>query len=78
MKNTRFTLFCLVAALMPLLANAQQKAEVKTNGTTTEVTFYTPEIVRVVKYPSDARPPAKKSYVVTLTPQADLKVGLKE
>ena len=78
MKHTRFTLFCLVAALMPLLANAQQKAEVKTNGTTTEVTFYTPEIVRVVKYPSDARPPAKKSYVVTLTPQADLKVGLKE
>ena len=78
MKNTRFTLFCLVAALMPLLANAQQKAEVKTNGTTTEVTFYTPEIVRVVKYPSDARPPAKKSYVVTLTPQADLKVALKE
>ena len=78
MKNVSMTLFCLLAVLMPSRLCAQQKAEVKANGTTTEVTFYTPEIVRVVKYPTEAAAPTRKSLVVTLAPQADLDIKLRE
>lgn len=36
-------------------------------GWTTDVTFYSPSIVRITKYPGDT-PPAKKSYSVIATP----------
>ena len=76
MKKLYLSLLCIVAATFSL--SAQQKAEVKANGTTTQVTFYTPDIVRVVKYPSDAQGPTRESMVVTLAPQADLKVQVKD
>ena len=76
MKKLYLSLLCIVAATFSL--SAQQKAEVKANGTTTQVTFYTPDIVRVVKYPSDAQGPTRESMVVTLTPQTDLKVQVKD
>ena len=41
MKKLCLSLLCFIAAIFPL--SAQQKAEVKANGTTTQVTFYTPE-----------------------------------
>ena len=59
MKKVNVIVFGLLVAFMPLMAKAQSKAEVKTKGTTTQVTFYTPEIVRVVNYPSDATGPTR-------------------
>ena len=76
MKKFYLSLLCLIAVTLSL--QAQSKAEVKANGTTTQVTFYTPDIVRVVKYPSDAQGPTRESMVVTLAPQSDLKVQVKE
>lgn len=70
-------MLCLIAALSLQAQNAPQ-AEVKVNGTTTQVTFHSPEIVRVVKFPSDAQGPTKPSMVVTLAPQSGLDVNIKE
>ena len=53
MKNCMFAFFCLIAFVTGI--QAQNTQEVKANGTTTQVTFYSPEIVRVVKFPSDAK-----------------------
>ena len=78
MKKVNVIVFGLLVAFMPLMAKAQSKAEVKTKGTTTQVTFYTPEIVRVVKYPSDATGPTRKSMVVTLAPQDGLDIKIKD
>lgn len=55
----------------------KQVVSVSANGVTTEVEFYSADIVRVVKYDAalTARP-AHKSYSVIMTPQAvDLKFG---
>src|SRR5882757_9022565 len=41
------------------------------NGVTTEVQFFTPSIVRVLKYP-DATTPDKKSLSVILSPEKDI------
>lgn len=76
MRNCMFAFFCLIAFLTGI--QAQNTQEVKVNGITTRVTFYSPEIVRVVKFPSDAQGPTKPSMVVTLAPQSELDVNIKE
>ena len=59
-------------------AESERKAEIKVNGVTTQVTFYSPEIVRVVKYPEGAQWQSRQSLVVTLSPEAELKISRKE
>lgn len=76
MRNYMFAFFCLIAFVTGI--QAQNTQEVKVNGITTRVTFYSPEIVRVVKFPSDAQGPTKPSMVVTLAPQSGLDVNIKE
>ena len=76
MKNCMFAFFCLIAFVTGI--QAQNTQEVKANGTTTQVTFYSPEIVRVVKFPSDAKAPERASLVVTLAPQDGLDIKVKE
>ena len=46
------------------------------DGWTTDVTFYSPSIVRVTKYPG-SKAPDKKSYSVIMSPQnVELRTGL--
>ncbi len=78
MKRTLLTLVCLAVALCGLYAATGNVAEVKAKGVTTQVTFFANDIVRVVKYPSDGAAPTRKSLVVTMAPQEDLKVKRSE
>lgn len=78
MKKILFTFICLLAVLMISATPTNNKTEVKAEGTTTQVMFYSPEIVRIVKYPSNTTGPTRKSLVVTLQPQKDLNIQIKE
>lgn len=59
-------------------ASIQNKAEIKVNGITTQVTFYSSDIVRIVKFPSNGNQPTHQSLVVTLKPQNNLNIQSKE
>ena len=49
MKNTLMTLTCLLLLTLGAQAASVTPVEVKTADAVTKVTFYSPEIVRVVK-----------------------------
>lgn len=64
----------MLSIIATLALNAQsQSLTHSANGITTEVEFFSPEIVRVVKYPSDHVRPAKESLSVTMQPGDDFK-----
>ena len=73
-------LLSLVALFSLLNAGAAVKngAEVTVNGYVCRVQFYSPDIVRVLKYPASAQAPSQKSLVVTLAPEGDLAISQKE
>ena len=74
MKKILFLFVCLAMACLL----SAQTAEVTTNdGTHCRVSFYSPQIVRVTKWPSTAHEPQQKSLVVTMQPQQDLQVSKK-
>ena len=75
MKKTLMTLFALLVMVCGL--NAKETVEVKAGGTTTKVTFYSPEIVRVVKVLDGTAGNTRESLVVTMQPQ-DVKVQKSE
>ena len=75
MKKTLMTLFALLVMVCGL--NAKEPVEVKAGGTTTKVTFYSPEIVRVVKVLDGTAGNTRESLVVTMQPQ-DVKVQKSE
>lgn len=53
---------------------AQENAKVTANGTTTSVTFYSPEIVRVVRALEGTPGNTRKSLVVTMEPMTDMNI----
>ena len=63
------TLLCLLASVALVMAETTNEVEVKANGVVTRVSFYTPEIVRVVKCPGETITQKRNSLVVTLAPQ---------
>ena len=69
---TLFALWMMVCGL-----NAKETVEVKAGGATTKVTFYSPEIVRVVKVLDGTVGNTRESLVVTMQPQ-DVKVQKSE
>ena len=75
MKKTLMTLFALLVMVCGL--NAKETVEVKAGGTTTKVTFYSPEIVRVVKVLDGTAGNTRESLVVAMQPQ-DVKVQKSE
>lgn len=70
----------VLMVVVAITANAQNKNSVKVEagGNQLEVTFYSPEIVRVLKYPSASAKPQVKSEVVTMEAQDNFKVSVKE
>ena len=77
MRKAILSICCFLAAALQLQAE-NAKIEVKAQGTTVRVEFFSPEIVRVVRWPSDAQPPSRKSLVVTMSPQSDVSSVTKE
>ena len=75
MKKTLLTILCLAIAM--ICAKASETVEVKANGAVTKVTFYSPEIVRVVKVLEGTAGNTRESLVVTMEPQ-DVKVQKSE
>ena len=74
MRKILALLICLFGAI----ALSAQTTEITTNdGTHCRVSFYSPRIVRVTKWPSTAQEPQQKSLVVTMQPQQDLQVSKK-
>ena len=73
MKTKLMTIFCLLAFAISMSAGPVTPVEVKTQDAVTKVTFYSPEIVRVVKVPAGKPGNTRKSLVVTMEPQ-DVKV----
>ena len=55
---------------------AAKSATVVAQGTVCNVTFYAPDIVRVVKYPQGAKGPSENSLVVTMAPLENMKVNI--
>ena len=72
------TLLCLLASVALVMAETTNEFEVKANGVVTRVSFYTPEIVRVVKCPGETITQKRNSLVVTLAPQTDIDISVKE
>lgn len=72
------TLLCLLASVALVMAETANEVEVKANGVVTRVSFYTPEIVRVVKCPGETITQKRNSLVVTLAPQTDIDISVKE
>lgn len=62
-----------LSLVISLVMNGQSLSH-NGNGITTEVEFYSPEIVRIVKYPSDISRPDKNSLSVTMQPRNDFKL----
>ena len=72
------TLLCLLASVALVMAETTNEVEVKANGVVTRVSFYTPEIVRVVKCPGETITQKRNSLVVTLAPQTDIDISVNE
>ena len=77
MKHTLMTIICLAAFIAEALAVPVSPVEVATPEAVTKVTFYSPEIVRVVKVPAGKPGNTRESLVVTMEPQ-DVKVQKSE
>ena len=67
MKKLLTTMFCIIA--FAICMQAKENAKVTVNGTTTSVTFYSPEIVRIVKTPEGSQGNTRAGWVVTMAPQ---------
>ena len=76
MRKAFFSILLLLVS-MPAVLRAN-KAQVEVNGTTTQVTFFTDEIVRVLKYPTAKGIPTAESWVVTLKPATNLNIKNQE
>ena len=68
-------MLCIAAFVTGM--QAKENAKVTVNGTTTSVTFYSPEIVRIVKTPEGRQGNTREGWVVTMTPQ-DVNVRKRE
>ncbi len=68
----------ILAAVLTTVSMYAQQAEVTASNTVTEVTFYSPEIVRVVKTPVGTDGNTRESLVVTLAPAEGLDVTRSE
>ena len=55
---------------------AAKSATVVAQGNVCNVTFYAPDIVRVVKYPQGAKGPSGSSLVVIMSPQDNVKASV--
>ena len=75
MKNLLLT---TLFAMTSLVAMAQKDSQLATQAGDyqVEVTFYSPQIVRVTKWPKGQARPETKSEVVTMAPQENLKVKI--
>ncbi len=69
MKNTLMTIICLLSFTIGAQAGPVYPTEVNTGNAVTKVTFYSPEIVRVVKVPAGKSGNTRESLVVTMQPQ---------
>ena len=67
MKKLLTTMLCIIVFATGILA--KENAKVTVNGTTTSVTFYSPEIVRIVKTPEGKPGNTREGWVVTMTPE---------
>ena len=67
----------MFVALTVIAANAQdtKRLELTAADMNINVTFYSPEIIRVTKTPLGSKSPKKKSEVVTMSPQSSLAVA---
>ena len=67
----------MFVALTVIAANAQdtKSLELTAADMNSNVTFYSPEIIRVTKTPLGSNSPKKKSEVVTMSPQSSLSVA---
>ena len=72
------TFICLFVAIAHVQAKSSQEVEVRANGVVTRVTFFSPEIVRVVKCPGETIDQTKEGLVVTMAPQDHLDISIKE
>ena len=72
------TFICLFVAIAHVQAKSSQEVEVRANGVVTRVTFFSPEIVRVVKCPGETIDQTKEGLVVTMVPQENLDISIKE
>lgn len=78
MKKLWMLLLAAFFCVTLFAAESENKAQLKVDGVTTQITFYSPEIVRVVKFPEGATWQGRQSLVVTLAPEQNLKVSRKE
>lgn len=78
MKKLWMLLLAAFFCVTLFAAESENKAQLKVDGVTTQITFYSPEIVRVVKFPEGATWQGRQSLVVTLAPEQNLKISRKE
>ena len=77
MKIKLMTIICMLVFSTGMLAGPAEPVEINTGDAVTKVTFYSPEIVRVVKVPAGKPGNTRESLVVTMEPQ-DVKVQKSE
>lgn len=77
MKTKLMTIICMLVFSTGMLAGPAEPVEINTGDAVTKVTFYSPEIVRVVKVPAGKPGNTRESLVVTMEPQ-DVKVQKSE
>ena len=67
MKKLLTIMLCIAAFATGM--QAQENARITADGATTSVTFYSPEIVRVVRTPEGSQGNTREGWVVTMEPQ---------
>ncbi|MDO4496647.1 MAG: DUF4968 domain-containing protein, partial [Bacteroidales bacterium] len=72
------TLVVMFLAVVSAGAETKNGVELKAGGNQLQVTFYSPQIVRVQKCPESKPMPAIQSEVVTMTPLSDFDVKIQE
>lgn len=77
MKRIILSAVGLSVLALPLAAESSATV-VNAQGNVCRVTFYSPEIVRVVKYPEGSGGPERKSLVVTMEPQDDVRLSVSD
>lgn len=77
MKRLILSAICLVAMAAPSAAKSGETV-VKAQGNVCRVTFYSPDIVRVVRHPEEAAGPERKSLVVTMASQENVKLSVSD
>ena len=76
--KTFWTLCLLMLATWSTEAQNKNSLELTAGGHRLQVTYYTPQIVRVVKHPAEKPLQTPPSEVVTLQPQTDFNIQIKE